>query len=697
MTQKWYIPARLRLITRAAFFYFLLFVALRAIFYFVFNRTAQDYRGSDLAKAFQIGLSFDLRLALALVLPLAVLSWIPFLNPERKGPRRAWLTLLTVLTGVVAVFYALDFGFYAYLNGRLNATILKFAENPLISAEMVWQTYPVIWITLGWALALALIAWILNKWIFHPVRVSSVQNSRDRKASAKSRSPFGKRISPWVKGFAVFLIYFAGLWGHLSQYPLRWSEAFFSGNGFVAAMALNPVLYFADTVNLRAANYDEKLVRKHYAELSKFFGVAEPNEEKLNFLRSGRDTGDITDRVPGSKRPNVIYIVMESFAAYRTKHFGGQFDATPYFDQMAEDGTLFTNFYVPSEATARSLFTVFTSLPDVAVGKTSTRNPLVVNQNSLINAFQDYSRYYFIGGSASWGNIRGVVANNVDQIKIVEEGMFKSPRTDVWGISDLALFKEADERLTKEKEPFFAVIQTAGYHRPYTIPVERDGFELKELTPKQLEDGGYGSNEDYNSLRFSDFALGRFIEIAKKSPYFKNTLFVIHGDHGLPSGRATSLKPGYAQFGLSRWHVPLLFYGPGVMPEPRKLEKVASEVDVLPTLAAWAKQPAWNNSMGRDLFDAKLDQDRAAFLYVWYQTPPQIGMINSKYYTFGSPGEVKGLFEYNSQEPMKDLSAEQPDAAKKLIDQAEGAHETAKYLLYHNPHRDHRTAGKSAN
>ncbi len=687
MKQSSTIPARLRLLARAAVFYFFLFIALRAIFFFVFNRTAQDYRSSDLAKAFQIGLSFDLRLALALVLPLAVFGWLPFLNPEKSGPRKFWLSYLTVLTGLVAVFYALDFGFYAYLNGRLNATILKFVENPLISAEMVWQTYPVVWIIFGWFAALAAIAFVLNKWVF-----SVVRNTPSRAGEPASNS--WKRPSAWVKGFAIFLLYFAGLWGHFSQYPLRWSEAFFSGNTFVAAMALNPVLYFADTVNLRAANYDEKLVRHYYPETSEFYGVTRPDVEKLNFLREGRPVADSSDRVSVGKRPNIVYIVMESFAAYRTKHFGGQFEATPYFDRMADEGTLFTNFFVPSEATARSLFTVFSSLPDVAVGKTSTRNPLVVNQNSFFNAFQDYQRYYFIGGSASWGNIRGVVANNVDQIKIVEEGMYKAPRTDVWGISDLALFKEADERLAKEKEPFIAVIQTAGYHRPYTIPVERDGFELKTLTPKQLEDSGYGSNEDYNSLRFSDFALGRFIEIAKKSPYSKNTLFVIHGDHGLPSGRATSLKPGYAQFGLSRWHVPLLFYGPGVMPEPRKIDKIASEVDVMPTLAAWARQPAWNNSMGRDLFDPKFDADRAAFLYVWYQTPPQIGMINSKYYTFGSPGQVKGLFAYDSSEPLKDLSAEMPAEAKKLIDQAEGSHETAKYLLYHNPHRDHRTAGR---
>jgi phosphoglycerol transferase MdoB-like AlkP superfamily enzyme len=683
MKTQWQIPPRLRLIGRAVFTYFFLFVVLRIAFYFAFQRTAQDYQTADIVKAFQIGLSFDLRLALAVVLPLAIFGWIPVLNPERKAPRIFWLAYFTLITAVIAIFYALDFGFYAYLNGRLNATILKFMENPLISLEMVWQTYPVVWITLGWVVALALIFFLLKKFVFN----------------ALNRKVIGGNAQGWkqnaARGVVVFLVYVAGLWGHASQYPLRWSEAFFSGNGFVAAVALNPVLYFADTVNLRAANYEEALVRKYYPELSKYFAVDNADDKTLTFLRGGRAASDSTNRSAATQRPNVIYIVMESFAAYRTKHFGGQFDATPNFDQLAEEGTLFTNFFVPSEATARSLFTVFTSLPDVAVGKTSTRNPLVVNQNSLMNAFIDYKHFYFIGGSASWGNIRGIVANNVDNINIVEEGMYKSPRTDVWGISDLAMFKEADERLAKEKEPFFAVIQTAGYHRPYTIPVERDGFELKELTPKQLEDAGYGSNADYNSLRFSDFALGRFIEIAKKNPYFKNTLFVIHGDHGLPSGRATSLKPGYAQFGLSRWHVPLLLYGPNVMPEPRKIDKIASELDVMPTLAAWARQPAWNNSMGRDLFDPKYDQDRSAFLYVWYQTPPQIGVITDKYYTFGSPGQVKGLYDYHSEtSPMRDISAEFPDEAKKLVDRTEGFHETAKYLLYHNPHRDHRTARK---
>lgn len=676
--------------------FFMLFFVLRLAFFYAFSRTAQDYQPKDISKAFQIGMSFDLRLALAIVLPLAVLGWIPALSPERKPQRTAWLIYFTLVTGIVAVFYALDFGFFAYLNSRLNATILKFVENPLISAEMVWQTYPVVVITLAWLAALVAIFFLLKELVFSVLSKQSlaVVSSRSANSAAAVAPKRRFKASSWAKGFAVFLIYFAGLWGHASQYPLRWSEAFFSGNPFVAAVALNPVLYFADTVNLRAANYEEKLVRKAYPQMSGFLGVDEPDVAKLNYLRGGRAENIDADRSVGTKRPNIVYIIMESFAAYRTKHFGGQFEATPYFDKMADEGTLFTNFFVPSEATARSLFAVFTSLPDVAVGKTSTRNPLVVNQNSLMNAFLDYKHFYFIGGSASWGNIRGVVANNVDNINIVEEGMYKSPRTDVWGISDLAMFKEADERLAKEKEPFFAVIQTAGYHRPYTIPVERDGFEIKTLTQKQLDDAGYGSNEDYNSLRFSDFSLGRFIEIAKKNPYFKNTLFVIHGDHGLPSGRATTLKPGYAQFGFSRWHVPLLLYGPSVMPTPRKIDKIASELDVMPTLAAWANQPAWNNSLGRDLFDPKFDKDRSAFLYVWYQTPPQIGVITDKYYTYGSPGAVKGYFDYHSEEPQKDRTPEFPEDAKKLVDQAEGFHETAKYLLYHNPHRDHRTAGK---
>jgi len=400
---------------------------------------------------------------------------------------------------------------------------------------------------------------------------------------------------------------------------LRWSEAFFSSNSFVSSLSLNPVLYFFDTFKFRSVSYDKDVVKKYYPIVSKYLGVKSPDAEKLTFQR---DVRPADERL---KPPNIVIIVMESLASFKTAASGNAMSATPNIDSLAKKSLYFSNYFSPSEGTARSIFTLLTGIPDVNSHKTSSRNPIIVSQNLIINSFKNHKKFYFIGGSASWGNIRGVLSHNIPDLNLVEEGNFEAPRTDVWGISDYDLFLEANQRLSKLEDdtPFFAIIQTAGYHRPYTIPSKVGSFKLKDITAQQAKDNGYISKEEYNSLRFADFGLGEFIELAKKKPYFDNTLFVIIGDHGLPDEKAKHLKPGVILYSLERWHTPLIFYGPSFFPEPQVLEKPASEIDIMTTVAAFAGIKHTNTTMGRNLFTDTYDSSRYAFLFTYYNNPQE--------------------------------------------------------------------------
>jgi len=71
-------------------------------------------------------------------------------------------------------------------------------------------------------------------------------------------------------------------------------------------------------------------------------------------------------------------------------------------------------------------------------------------------------------------------------LHIYEEGDYNAPREDVWGVSDIALFEKAHQALSNQKKPFFAFIQTAGNHRPFTIPKDKRGFELAAVDGKAL-------------------------------------------------------------------------------------------------------------------------------------------------------------------------------------------------------------------
>ncbi|MCU0720847.1 MAG: sulfatase-like hydrolase/transferase [Pirellula sp.] len=94
------------------------------------------------------------------------------------------------------------------------------------------------------------------------------------------------------------------------------------------------------------------------------------------------------------------------------------------------------------------------------------------------------------------------------------------------------------------QKPFFAVIQAASFHRPYTIPKDAKDFQLVDVPTTKLKEGGFYSLEQLKSLRFSDYSLGYFFSLAQKSKYYKNTLFVITGDHGLPDDGGVNLAAG---------------------------------------------------------------------------------------------------------------------------------------------------------
>ena len=115
---------------------------------------------------------------------------------------------------------------------------------------------------------------------------------------------------------------------------------------------------------------------------------------------------------------NVIVIFMESLAWNKTSMTNPDIDPTPFINALSKRSVLFNHFFTPTSATARAVFATVTSIPDVTSFKTSSRNPLIVDQHVIANALTDYEKYYFIGGSSSWGNIRGILEHNITDINM---------------------------------------------------------------------------------------------------------------------------------------------------------------------------------------------------------------------------------------------------------------------------------------
>jgi phosphoglycerol transferase MdoB-like AlkP superfamily enzyme len=570
--------------------------------------------------------------------------------------RRVWGGFATLATTLLLLSYFIDFGAYSYIHTRLNGTLLMFLDNPDISGRMLWQTYPILRLAVVLVAAVALVLWGLR---YLAVRIDSPRN---RRVMVVSR-------------LAVSLLFIAAMWGKWSRYPLRWGEAFEAKRAVHAHLALNPILFFLETRSEMDGGYSLDEVKATHAALADYFGI--PVAVDAAGLPSLERSIEPRPQVQGS--PNIVFIQLESLAAFKTSPFGNPVDPTPYLNRLCSEGILFDRFHVVMENTSRSMFATLFGTPDVSSVQNATRNPLLVDQHTLLSALPDYEKSFFLGGSANWAQIRAALKNNLKDIRLFEEGAFRSPVVDVWGISDADLLKEADAHLRTVKGPFFTYIQTSGNHPPFTIPAHHADFSKRTLADAELKRAGFTGNEEYNAVRLMDYALENYFEAARKSAYFSNTIYVLWGDHGIPRG---STDPRFGDLTLAIHNVPFLIYAPGLL-KPERRHTIASQLDILPTLVSLLGRSTRTRTLGKDLFDPRFAESSAAFTFTTFRRPPRIGLLQGNYYLNVEADGKAALFRTDVADP-KDHSAANPDTSRRMLELARGFHAWGKFLLSHN-------------
>lgn len=670
LMKKRFIPRWINSYFLFIFANWLLFSVFRGAFLWAFHTALTPQSYGELWKTFYIGAKFDARLACALAIPLGIYLAVCAFWKGARCIRKGISALYAVLEAVVLLVYFADFAHYSYISMRINYSILKYAENALISLQMAWETYPVLWGLFALLLCAGLVFFFmeyLQKKAFH------------LEDGYRWKGNLG-----WF--FGGLLITAALMFGQISQYPLRWSNAYHSTNNFICNLTLNPVLNIYDTARfVKEDSFDKTKTEKYYDVVADYLGVSAPDKNTLNFGR------EIPAKPKAEQKDyNIVVIFMESLAWNKLSHNNPDIDPTPFVKELSDRSILFTNFFAPTSATARAVFATVTGIPDVTSFKTSSRNPLIVDQHVVVNALKDYEKYFFIGGSASWGNIRGILEHNIGGIHMYEEGNFKNEnRNDVWGISDLDLFREADRVLNEEqqtvKKPFFAVIQTAGYHRPYTIPEDNAGFEIKQISEELAHKRSFVSVAEYNSLRFSDHALREFFKLAEKSDYYDNTVFFIFGDHGLSAPQSENMPRGYVEHNLINHQIPLIIAGKPIS-NPRVISDTASQVDIFPTAMGILGRGYFTRSIGRDALSTP-KQKAGSLIYGWAVSPSTIGFVQGGYY-YHSQGEKEGLYKYGEESYNKDVSKEEPETFERMKNLAQGLYETSRYLFYNNQKKE---------
>ncbi|MEI7736209.1 MAG: LTA synthase family protein [Ferruginibacter sp.] len=655
--RKWKVSKTIQWIVKLFIIYLCMFTAFRIVIVVLFK--PNNISVLELGPSFWLGLKYDLRWIAIVLSPIIVLSiykrFSPFHSVRNK---KIWTIYLAIITLVIMFFYGADIGNFSYNHTRIGASALNFKDDPIEMFGMVWESYPIIWILIG------LIATVIfTAQLFQRIHGTVDANNYWHRFEYKRR---------WYLLAILLMCWF--VYGFLNLQPLTRQDAYKLNDNFKSYLALNPFQNFITSLKQRKPDFNTSGAAKYYALTADYLQLDSLTQSKVNYERT---------ILPNSRslesKPNVVLVLCESFSMYKSSMSGNKLNSTPYFNDMCQQGVFFNRCFTPTFGTARGIFATITGIPDVQMAKFSTQNLEAVNQQTIINNFEGYSKFYFIGGRSQFNNFRGLMGN-VDGIDIYEKGRYKSPELNIWGISDKDLFTEAGTVLQQQTKPFFAVIQTAHNHRPFMLPPDEKEFTCPTYDKETLNKNGFDSQAEYEAFSYTDFCFKKFIENAKQQPYFSNTIFVFVGDHGV-EGESNAVYPkAWSSHRLSDEHVPLLFYAPSLL-QPASYDYTVSQIDVLPTLAGMIHQPYTNTTLGRDVINQHTITHAA---FIIHHDEGNIGIVTDDYYY------VKNInITQEDLVPIKDglppLSTLQSDSLKhKLSDLTSAIFETSKWMLVNN-------------
>jgi phosphoglycerol transferase MdoB-like AlkP superfamily enzyme len=651
------VPISIQWIVKLWLIYLAIFTIFRIVTVGLFK--PGDESLISLLPSFWLGFQFDAKWISIILLPIGLFSISRHLSPfYSEKNKKIWTYYLAFTTLFVLFFFGADIGNFGYNHTRINASALNFAEDPRESFKMLWESYPMVWILLGLIVAVILIAKLFNR-----THIITVRRNLDENRVYRKR---------WHVAMLIFMLWC--IYGVFSIKPLKWNDAFSMNDNFRSYLALNPLQNFFTTLRDRRPIYSVSKVKEYYPVISNFLDLDSQTIEKKSFEREIQ---------PGSNtlesRPNVVLILCESFSMYKSSMSGNPLNTTPYFNKMCQEGIFFDRCFSSTFGTARGLFALITGTPDVQLSKFSTRNLQAINQRTIINDFEEYNKFYFLGGNSGFNNFEGLI-KNIDGVKIYNDSSYKAKPINAWGISDKNLFLETNDVLSAQKQPFFAIIQTADNHRPFNIPDEDYDFVKRIVPGDTLNKYGFESLDEFNAFCYTDYCYSKFIEAAKRQPYFKNTIFVFIGDHGV-EGEARQMYPNaWTANRLSDEHVPFLIYAPGLV-TPAQKHQVVAQIDVLPTIAGLLHQSYTNTTLGRDALSPST-KIHAAFII--HHDEGNIGVVTDDYYY------VKNIRINKEQlvsvkENTLNLTKDQADSVRSSLSVLSSAfYETAKWMLVNN-------------
>jgi phosphoglycerol transferase MdoB-like AlkP superfamily enzyme len=581
-----------------------LFAALR-LGLILRNRGPGDGTWGQILPAFWVGLRFDFATACYMAIPVMGLCYLPWTSPGTSPrTRRVFLWVATVFVAVVALLLVCEFEFFREFHSRFNQLAVRYLDQPQIVGGMVWYNYPVVryvggWLLLAIALHVALRLVLRHTW---PLTAGAPRTSVRAEA---------------IGGALVAATIVLGCRGGVQGEPLAWGDAFRSDNEFTNQMSLNGAWCLGQALRdsfgrgAHAGGWAGRMPAQEARDVARRMVVA--GRERLldpagrTVLRDGGGGGEPSAAAAAGAAPppvlrradgrpvNVVVVMMESFSGRYCGAVGAPRSFTPAFDALARDGVLFDRCLSAGSHTHQGIFATLLGFPNLP-GYETLMNSGTANQHFLslpaVFGAAGYRTFFLYNGDLAWDNMRGFFRKQgVDTFVGGDDMPEAKYRDPVWGVSDGDLFDRcnAEFEAASARGPFFAAVMTLSNHAPYEVPPVPGAGPI-------TDQGSY--NKRLEAMRYADWAVGRFIEDAKRLSYFRDTLFVFVGDHGF------HVPPALTEVHLLYHHVPLLFYAPGLSGRRGVDHRVASHVNVLPSvLDLLGMDAAPHAAWGRSLFD----------------------------------------------------------------------------------------------
>ncbi len=593
----------------------------------------------SLVAAFGWGVVYDLGAAAFASLPLIVaLTVLP-----SGALRNVWVRWLIGGFGF-GIIFALLFGaaaewtFWDEFGVRFNFIAVDYLVYTTEVMGNIRESYPMPLIIGSLATVAVLFGWMI--W--------------------RSRMPqawLEATVEPWRQRYRNGALWFVGALALGLVLNIDWLPNF--KNNFNRELAKNGLWSLFAAFRNNVLDYDEFYPTK---PLDQVFASLrhELSEDGSVMLRpNDYDTLRYIKNHGPELRPNVIQITVESLSADFLGIFNRASNLTPNLMEVAGKSLVFDNFYATGTRTDRGMEALSLALPPTP-GRSMIKRPRNEDMFTLGSVFRakGYDTAFIYGGFGYFDNMNYFFGNNGYRV-IDRTGVPQSDITfaNVWGVCDEDLFRwtlrEADASATSGK-PFHYFVMTTSNHRPYTFPDGRIDLPSKIA-------GRAGA------VKYSDYAIGKFLRDASTKPWYKNTVFVIVADHCASSAGKTELP-------VQNYHIPLIIFAPGGHIAPGHIKTLTSQMDYAPTLLGLLNWSYPSRFFGHDV--RKIAPDDAHALIGNYQ---KLGHLeNGEFVILRPRGESTYKYELGSSTltPVADSTVSSMEAIS--------FYQGASYLYEHN-------------